>query len=260
MHLAHQKLFQKLDDNGAIVVICTGYANLTKKQYRAAHTQYPLFYYPLEDIKHLSGEQFIKGLQEEFPKLNKIVVGYDFHFGHKALEDTKDLKEIFDGVVIVVDEFCVDGTPVHSRVIRSFLRDGEIEKANQFLGYNYTLEGYCIKGQGLGQKEFVPTINIDIKDFLIPSHGVYTTKTQIFDTIYTSVTFVGHRQTTDNSFACETHILDTIVENDLPHTVSIEFYTKLRNNKKFIDNNTLKEQIQKDIQMTKDYFSNKGIA
>ncbi len=260
MHLAHQQLFRKLDEHGAIVVICTGYANLTQKHYRAAHTSYPLFYYPLEDIKHLSGEQFIQGLKEEFPNLKKIVVGYDFHFGHKAMQDTNDLQKIFEGEVIVVDEYCVDGTPVHSRIIRTFLRDGEIEKANSFLGYNYSVQGYCIKGQGLGKKEFVPTINIDIKDFLLPGEGIYATKTKIFDTIYKSVTFVGHRQSTDNNFACETHILDEKIEEQIPHTIQIEFFKKLRDNKRFEQHSELKKQIQKDINMTKDYFAKEDLA
>lgn len=254
MHLAHQELFKKLGLDGGIIVICTGYANLTFKTHRAKHTNLPLFYYPLESIKHLSGEEFILALQEEFPNLKKIVVGYDFHFGYKALQDTVDLKRIFDGEVVVVEEHSIDGVAIHSRVIREYLRSGKIEEANKFLGYKYTLEGYCIKGQGLGKKQFVPTLNLEVKEFLIPDEGIYATRTKFNAKVYDSVSFIGHRFTTDGEFACETHILDESFENETPHLVEIEFYTKLRDNKKFEEYTELKAQILEDIVMAKEYF------
>ncbi len=256
MHVAHQELFKKLDKNGAIVVICTGYANLTTKTYRARHTTFPLFYYPLENIRSLSGKEFIALLKEEFPSLKKIVVGYDFHFGHNALHDSDDLKDIFDGDVIVVDEYTIDGLAVHSRVIRELLRDGDIQKANQLLGYNYMLQGYYVKGQGLGQKEFVPTINLEVREFLLPKEGIYATKTMIAEQLYNSVTFIGNRVSTDGNFACETHLLiDQEFEKQDLHLISIEFYEKMRDNKKFDEYKLLKEQILKDIDMVKEYFA-----
>ena len=258
MHLAHQELFKKLEKDGAIIVICTGYANLTFKNHRAKHTSLPLFYYPLESIKHLSGKEFITALQEEFPSLQKIVVGYDFHFGYKALQNTKDLQHIFDGEVVVVSEHSIDGVAVHSRVIREALRNAEIEKANRFLGYNYAIEGYCIKGQGLGKKQFVPTLNIEVKEFLLPQEGIYATKTKILDKVYHSVSFIGHRLTTDGEFACETHILDEKIELENPHIVEIEFFTKLRDNKKYEEYEELKQQILEDIEKTKKYFMEVG--
>jgi len=254
MHLAHQELFKKLDSNGAIVVICTGYANLTIKTYRERHTKFPLFFYPLEEIKHLSGEAFITLLKEEFPNLKKIVVGYDFHFGHKASSDTSDLKGMFDGKIEIINEFSIDDIAVHSRVIREYLRNGEILQANKLLGYNYSFVGYPLKGQGLGKKQFVPTINIDIKDFLIPSEGIYATKTIINKKKYYSVSFIGHRVTTDGKFACETHIIDKEFNEEIPHTIEVVFFAKLRDNKKYNEFSELKAQILKDIDDTKEYF------
>lgn len=254
MHLAHQELFKKLDENGALIVICTGSANLTYKTHRAKHTSLPLFYYPLETIKHLSGEEFINGLLQEFPKLKRIVVGYDFRFGNKALQNTDDLCTLFRGEVIVVDEYKVDNIAIHSRLIREYLRNGEIEKANSFLGYNYSIEGYSVTGQGLGKKQFVPTINVEIKDFLIPAEGIYATKTKLYGKLYRSVSFIGHRVTTDGKFACETHILDEELDMEIPHTIEIEFYTKLRDNKKYEEYEALKLQILDDIKRAKKYF------
>jgi riboflavin kinase/FMN adenylyltransferase len=52
MHIGHQKLFAQLGKNGAIVVIETGYANLTPGCEREKHTHYPILYYPLDEIRH----------------------------------------------------------------------------------------------------------------------------------------------------------------------------------------------------------------
>ena len=257
MHLAHQQLFDKLDDNGGIIVIQTNYANITPFRYREKHTRYPIYFYPLENIKHLSGIQFIKLLKEEFPYLSKIVVGYDFHFGNHAAYDSKDLINLFDGNVEIVKEYKIDNIAIHSRVIRSYLRDGNIKIANKLLGYNYQLAGLNIKGQGLGKKQFVPTINIKVSDFLIPQEGIYITRTQLNDTTYNSVTFIGHRVTTDGKFAVETHILDENFQQEVPKNINVEFIDKIRNNQKFEKFEDLKKQINDDIKYCLSWFKGK---
>ena len=254
MHIAHQKLFSHLGNDGAIVVIQTSYANLSPNQERTHHTKYPIFFYPLEEIKHLKGEQFLSLLYEEFPLLEKIVVGFDFHFGHNAACNITTLRKIFNGVVIVVDEFKLNNIAVHSRVIRDHLKNGKIQQANNMLGYNYKIKGNHIKGQGLGLKSFVPTINIAINDYLLPKNGVYITKTIINTIPYHSITFIGHRETTDGNFAVETHILTDISNIETPHIVDIEFYKLIRENSKFDSFDKLKDQILKDIAIAKSYF------
>lgn len=256
MHLGHKQLFEQLDQNGAIVVILTGYANLTPSNTRQNYTNFPLFYYPLENIKHLEAREFINLLKEEFPKLSRIVVGYDFKFGNKAAYTVDDLKNLFDKDVVIVDEFLYKNISVHSRVIREYLRNGKIELANEMLGHNYTIQGLQIQGQGLGKKQFVPTINIEVLDqYLIPSEGIYITKTIIHSFKYDSISFVGHRKTTDNKFAVETHILKDDFSIIDSKNLSIAFLSKLRENQKYEHYEDLKIQILKDIELAKKYFS-----
>ena len=255
MHLAHQELFKKLDDNGAIVVIQTPYANLTPKTNRAKYTYFPLYYYDLELIKHLSSKEFMKLLKEEFSNLKTIVVGFDFRFGVNASGNINTLKELFDGNVIIVDEFSYDKIPVHSRVIRDMISTGDIINANKLLGKNYIIDGLHIKGQGIGAKQFVATINIEVRDFMYPSAGIYITYSYINTTKYQSVTFIGHRVTTDGKFAIETHILNTDIK-DVNSKVKIEFLSKLRDNKKFEIYDDLKAQILMDIKNSNNFFCN----
>jgi len=249
MHQAHQQLFKHLKNDGAIIVIETNYANLTPNKTRQKHTIYPLYYFKLDEIKSLSGKEFIGKLTMQFPNLTKIVVGFDFHFGYKASCDIFDLKKLFKHTVKIVDEYKLDDEAIHSKIIREYLITSQITKANKYLGYNYTIQGIHIKGQGLGSKAFVPTININVTRFLIPASGVYSSKTIVDDIVYDSVTFIGDRLTTDNNFAIETHIKDDNFSGRIiDDTIKIEFIDKIRANKKFDSFDRLKQQILKDIQ------------
>lgn len=247
MHIGHQHLFNKLGSAGCIVVIETGYANLTPKKERENFTQYPMLYIELEDIRHLSGEEFIEFLKEKFPKLQKIIVGYDFHFGKNRKYSFEDLNKLFSGEVKVVDEVCLHNDSIHSHKIRQKLSIGDIKGANSFLGHNYTIRGDLEKGQGIGAKELVATINITSTGFLTPKEGVYATLTRIDDEehYYPSVSFVGHRVSTDGSFAVESHILDGEVK--CVEKASISFISFIRENEKFDRLAELKKAIKKDI-------------
>jgi riboflavin kinase/FMN adenylyltransferase len=247
MHIGHQSLFSELGDNGTIVVIETGYANLTPKKERENFSDYPIVYLELDDIRHLDGAEFVKFLKQKFPKLTKIVVGYDFHFGKDRKYSHEDLKSLFDGDVVVISEVSLDGDSVHSHKIRQKVSIGDIKGANAFLGHNYTIKGKIVKGQGIGKKELVATINIEAKEFLTPKEGVYAALTRIDDEehYHPSVAFVGHRVTTDGSFAIESHILDG--EVSAKDTARISFVSFIRENKKFDNLDELKAAIKKDI-------------
>lgn len=256
MHSAHQELFKQLDNNGAILSIESGYATLTPKKYRQEYSKYPIYYYVLDEIKHLEGNKFIDLLKEEYPKLKKIVVGFDFCFGKNRGYCIEQLKDIFEGEVVVIDEFKIDNISVHSRTIREYISNGDLITANKLLNKEYKIYGTQIKGQGLGAKSFVPTINLEVEDFLLPQTGVYISKTILNDIEYNSITFLGHRVTTDGSYAIETHVFDEDIIND-DYEIEIKFYKKLRDNKKFDTYEELKMRILLDIKEAKEYFINK---
>mgnify|MGYP000917164771 FL=1 len=148
VHRGHKQLLKQLGEFGGLVVIDKNKANITPKLKRAEYSNYPCFLYDFESIKGLSGEEFIALLKRDFKNLKKIVVGFDFRFGRNRAWDKHDLRRIFDGEVVVVDEVCFDGMGVHSSAIREYIKQGEIYKANRLLGREYSIEGRVIKGQG----------------------------------------------------------------------------------------------------------------
>lgn len=252
MHIGHQKLFSKLDKEGGVLVIERGEANLTPNGFREKLTTFPIFYLELQEIISLTPENFIGFLKDNFKNLQKIVVGYDFRFGYQRSGDIELLKKIYDKIVEVVDEVKVDEISVHSRIIKGFIRVGDIITANRLLGRKYAIYGEVIKGQGLGMRKLFPTLNLNCKSFLLPNEGVYITKTIIDNKKFNSVSFVGHRVTTDGSFSVETHLIDKNINGI--EFAGIEFIDKLRDNKMFANLKMLKTQIAKDIENAKEFF------
>ncbi|WP_331775885.1 bifunctional riboflavin kinase/FAD synthetase [Sulfurospirillum sp. 1612] len=257
LHLGHQQLIKKLSPNGALFVIDRAKANLTPGRKRSDYTTFPCFYYKIDQIKSFDCTTFVSFLKAEFPNLKNIIIGYDFKFGAQRSCDIMDLKNLFKGTITIVDEFFLDGISVHSSKVRELIQKGEIRQANHLIGRRYCISGQHIRGQGLGKKEFVPTINLEIGRYILPKHGVYSTVSKIGTSLFPSVTFIGIRESSDGKFSCETHILDSEIE--APESLEVCFVDFIRENKKFDSFEALKIQILKDIDTAKKIITKSGL-
>ena len=209
MHLGHQKLFEHLGEHGAIIVILAGGGTkLTPFASRQAFTNKKIFYCDLRTIKSLSGGEFIALLRQNFINLQKIVVGEDFRFGRDRAWDVEFLRREFRGQTYVLGEFCLSGGGVHSSRIKELLSRGRCEEAAELLGRDYEICGRIVRGQGRGAREFVATLNLDASGYFMPKSGVYASLTRAGSKEFASVSFLGHRLSTDGAFAIETHILE----------------------------------------------------
>ena len=247
IHIAHQTLIDQAD---AIVIIERNGGYLTPGYKRSFYTSKICCFYHFDKVKSLTPKVFVKKLKEDFPHLEKIIVGYDFAFGKEKAGNAEHLDELFDGEVCIIKEVSIEGIPVHSRTIKAYLREGKIEMANKLLGRRYTIDGEVIAGQGLGKQELVPTLNLHVDHYQLPLEGVYATRTKIGNEWLDSVSFLGHRVTTDGSYAVETHIIDKDI-GEVNGEVMIEFVAFIRGNQKFDGLDGLKKQIQDDIDIAK---------
>ncbi len=248
-HLGHKELLKRLTPNGAVLIIYKEKANITPGFTRERFTKYPCIFMKFASIKGLDCSEFVRLLMSQFPSLKKIIVGYDFKFGANRSCDIYDLKQFFKGEIDVVDEFFIDGVSVHSSKIREFIKNGEIKKANRFLGREYSIVGRVIRGQGIGKKELFPTLNVEVQKYIMPKNGVYATRVLIDEKLYDSVTFIGIRESTDGKFACETYVLDKEILG--VDEVEIFFVDFIRENRKFNSLEELKERIKKDIEIVR---------
>ena len=247
IHLAHRTLIDKAD---ALVIIERNGGYLTPGYKRSNFIDKICCFYHFDVIKSLTPEDFVHKLTMDFPSLETIIVGYDFHFGKNKAGNAQMLETLCNKEVLIIDEVSYEGIPVHSRTIKTYLREGKVEMANKLLGRTHTIEGEVVRGQGLGKKELVPTINLNVKGYQLPLEGVYATRTQIDGEWFNSVSFLGHRVTTDDSFAVETHILDKEVD-EVRGNIVLAFVNFIRENKKFDSLDALKKQIEDDISAAK---------
>ena len=248
VHIAHQKLIEMVD---AVVIIERFSASLTPGWKRSLYIDKPCYFYLLEKIRDLTPKEFIAKLESDFVHLKRIIVGYDFRFGKAKSGTIESLKEYFSGEVVVVDEVKKDDISVHSRVIRQYLQECNIKVANRLLGRRYRIDGYEISGLGIGGKELVPTINLAVKDYMLPL-GVFAVKVEMDKGYFNGVAFIGNRVSIDNSFSVEVHILDKFEAERNPYRkVWVEFVDFIRPIKKFDSFESLKAAIEADIKSAK---------
>ena len=151
-----------------------------------------------------------------------------------------------------------EGITVSSTYIRTLVAQGEIERANEFLGHPYTLSDQVSHGKKLGTTLGFPTVNLKLKEHVMPpAKGVYATKVILENgDVHPAVTNVGTRPTVDDGdqLTIEGFILD--FHGDLyGQKIRMEFYKYLREEKKFPSFDALKAEIAHNVEQTREYFA-----
>lgn len=249
VHLAHQKLFSKLErgSGGVLRILDKNPPFLTPNLEEWVDCF--IFNLKLSEVRDYDCLEFVQFLKLHFPSLSKVIVGYDFAFGKNRAFTPKDLKSFFE--VQVVNEVKVYGISVHTQKILESLSRGYLRTARLMLGRAYSVSGRVIAGQGRGAKECVATLNLEVLEFVLPKNGVYVSLCEFDGMRYASVSFVGHRLSSDGKFAVEVHLLDVSLSNP-PKQVKLYFLAFLRENQKFDSLSILKTQIAIDIKKARE--------
>ncbi len=214
-----------------------------------------------EQMAQMTACDFMKKILRDRLGVRVLIIGYDNRFGHNRSEGFDDYVRYGREMGIEVmsaQSFLLHGINVSSSVIRSFLQEGEIEMAENCLGYPYFFTGKVVKGFRVGHELGFPTANIEQDNMLkmIPSPGVYAVKVRIEGTVElkhammnigTRPTFNGTQQT------LEVHILN-FNDDIYGKMISVAFVHKLRNERQFPSKEALSEQLVKDAQMVEEQF------
>src|SRR5450432_2762223 len=125
-----------------------------------------------------SPEEYIKDFLVSKFHPHTIITGYDHHFGKNRQGNYKLLEfyqSEYNFKVNEIPEHVLHNVTISSTKIRHALEEGDINTANEYLGYSYFFEGKVIEGEKLGRTLGYPTANILITDNnkLVPGNGVY---------------------------------------------------------------------------------------
>jgi riboflavin kinase/FMN adenylyltransferase len=189
-----------------------------------------------------------------------MVMGKDFHFGHNGTGDYQTLKHYADDFgyeVSVVDKMQFENRDISSTFVREEIVAGNIEKANELLGYHYFVQGIVEHGKHLGGPVLgFPTANlIPPADKLLPPFGVYITEIEIDKILYHGIANVGCKPTIEgeNPVGVEMHIFD-FEQNIYGKEIRVDFLSRVRSEIKFDSIDDLKKQMGKDIASAREFF------
>ena len=192
-----------------------------------------------------------------------VVCGHDFSFGYRGQGTPDKLRRLCAqrGVgVNVVDKVSLGGITVSSTHIRQLIRQGDMEAAAQMLGHRHFLSGEVLHGKELGRRLGFPTANLALPEGLIaPAYGVYATLVTLPDgSAHPAVTNVGVRPTVHDQLGrlVEAWILDCTAEL-YGEKIRVEFFTRLRGEKKFDSLEALREEVLRNADETRIYFQNR---
>jgi riboflavin kinase/FMN adenylyltransferase len=204
---------------------------------------------------------FIQKIVKEL-HVKAMVVGKDFHFGHNRSGDYHTLKHFakeLDYEVFVVDKMQYENRDISSTFIREEIVAGNIEKANDLLGYHYFVKGIVEHGKHLGGPVLgFPTANLVPPDNkLLPSFGVYITQMEVDDKLYQGIANVGCKPTIEgeNPVGVEMHIFD-FNQNIYYKEIRVDFLSRVRPELKFDSMDELKKQMNHDVAYAREYFEN----
>ena len=151
-------------------------------------------------FSRLTAQEYIEEVLVKKLQAKKVIIGYDHRFGRNRNADIEDLKKYGEKYGFEVEEISkqdVDEVAVSSTKIRKALQEGDVEKANTYLGSNFLLTGTIVKGKGLGKDLGFPTANLKIEETykLIPKTGVYVVKALIDDQEFFGMMNIGYNPT-----------------------------------------------------------------
>ena len=200
----------------------------------------------------LSAEDYLKNILIDNFSPKSISTGFNHYFGSKksgGVDLLTKMQNIYGYEYFEIPPQKAGDDTISSTAIREALSKGQIQNANEMLGYNFTIKGEVVKGQQLGRKIGFRTANLVYPCELIDlPFGVYSVNVRYGELIYKGISNFGIRPTVSNSKQCslETHILD--FDKDIyGEEISVEFLKMIRAERKFASLSELKAQIGEDI-------------
>lgn len=284
VHKGHIKIIENLvasaKREGMLAVVLTFYPHprkvvqpetkielLNSLEEKAAHLEslgvdYLVVYPFTEAFSRLSPEAYVKDILVDGLHCKKIIIGYDHRFGRNRKATLKDLVKFGEGYNFNIEKIeaqQLDQVAISSTKIRQSLHEGDIEKANHYLGYAYTLSGNVVAGNRLGRKINFPTANLSVseKDKLIPKEGVYVVKSFIDGNWVYGMMNIGTNPTVSGKGQnIEVHFFN--FSGDLyKKELQVKLLKRLRDEQRFESIDALKIQLENDREQSIKWIGNK---
>lgn len=204
-------------------------------------------------LQNMTPREFTQRILVDRLHTRGLLLGYDSALGKDRAGTPQCFRELgaeFGFQVHTGAPFEVDGQAVSSTAIRAAIAQGDLARAQRFLGRLPGALGTVVHGDGRGQRLGFPTANVRTQPGALPPAGVYAVEAIVDGATHPAVANLGTRPTFAGADAhgpvLEVHILD--FAGDLyGRELEITFRQRLRGEQKFADVAALQAQITKDV-------------
>jgi riboflavin kinase/FMN adenylyltransferase len=208
-----------------------------------------------------SAEDFVREVLVEGVGARLVVVGVDFHFGHRRGGNVPLLERMgaelgFEvlGLGLVAVESDPEATPYSSTRIRELLAKGDVVEAARLLGRRHEVRGVVEVGDRRGRDLGYPTANLAVpKQICLPADGVYAGTFVGPDEVErVAALSVGSRPTfyEHGETLLEAHVLD--FDGDLyGERAKVRFDEWLHGQERFESVDALVQQMARDVKATR---------
>ncbi|MBU4539126.1 MAG: bifunctional riboflavin kinase/FAD synthetase [Weeksellaceae bacterium] len=210
-----------------------------------------------EEFRNLTGEEFVKQILVEKLKVKHLIIGHDHTFGKNRSGDFNLLQKMsseFGFEVEQVEAVNFQDKHISSTQIRNALIEGNVNEANEMLGYVYSVSGEVIHGKKIGRTIGYPTANIAVNSMkLLPKKGAYIVDVFVNSQHFKGMLSIGTNPTVDgNSLTVEVYILD-FNEDIYGKEISVNFREFLHDEIKFESLEKLIERLDEDKRLTENF-------
>ena len=213
-----------------------------------------------ENFSRLTAEEFVHSILVDQFHIQKIIIGHDHRFGRNRTANIDDLIAFGAEYGFEVEQISaqeIQDVSVSSTKIRKALNEGNMNLANDYLGYNYFLSGEVVKGKQLGRTIGFPTANIQIEEDykLIPKNGVYVVKAKIDQKEVFGMMNIGFNPTVNGEKqTIEVHLFD--FDADIyGQKIEVSLLDYVREEQKFGSVDLLKAQLNHDKKTALDFVN-----
>ena len=209
-----------------------------------------------EERSKESAEDFVGTVLVDCLAARAVVVGHDFHFGHRRRGNVPLLQQMgaelgFDvlGISLLADQAA--GEPVSSTRIRRLLAAGDVVSASALLGRPHEVRGTVVPGDRRGRRLGYPTANVVVPaEILLPADGIYAGWYRRPDgSAHRTAISLGRRATFHpdaDASVLEAYLLD--FDGDLyGERADVRFVARLRDDARFDSVDALVSQIDADV-------------
>ncbi len=216
----------------------------------------------------IEAQDFLPAVKRALPTLSAVYVGENFRFGKGRRGDVAVLLDSALSLGIRVfssERVRWNGEPISSTRLREMIQKGEIESANELLGYFYESYGTVVHGRKLGRKMGFPTLNFDWSPECRPRSGVYAVRLRPESTTgqpLPAVANYGLRPTVDGERTVPILEVHSLVPTDMDFGDSavVEWHKFLRPEMKFESIDVLEARIADDCDTARAFWAGMNLA